>query len=195
MTTEIRIYYEGDRQLGDGFLELFSVLRDRARQRRCRFRLISAKGTPCQDFDDGITSHPRAWNILLKDSEKPWTDKLAVALCEENGWDASRAGSIFWMVEMMESWFHADRAALKEFYGRGFNESALKSNPTVERIPKKDLISGLRAATRRTSKGEYHKTMHAPQLLAAIDPALVRKAAPNCNRLFEAVLNRLSRSS
>ena len=35
-----------------------------------------------------------------------------------------------------------------------------------------------------TQKGKYHKTMHAPDLLARIDAAKVRAAAPACDRLF-----------
>lgn len=67
----------------------------------------------------------------------------------------------------------------------------MKANPNVEQISKLDLIDGLNAATKDTSKGRYHKTKHAPALLQAIRPALVRKAAPNCERLFAAVLDRL----
>jgi hypothetical protein len=40
--------------------------------------------------------------------------------------------------------------------------------------------------------GEYHKTKHAPNLLAIIDPALVRNAAPNCDRMFRLILDALS---
>ena len=69
-------------------------------------------------------------------------------------------------------------------------ESALKKNPRVEEISRKDLEDGLKAATKDTQKGNYYdrKTEHGPKLLASIRPELVRKAAPNCRRLFEAVL-------
>lgn len=61
------------------------------------------------------------------------------------------------MVEMMASWFHADKDALK-FYGDGFNREALAQNPNVEQILKRDLENKLHAATRAARKGEYHKT-------------------------------------
>jgi hypothetical protein len=99
------------------------------------------------------------------------------------------------MVEMMEAWFHADKNALAKFYDdEKFNWGALKPNPKVELIPKRDLVEGLKAATKNTRKGDYfdNKTSHGPKLLEAIDPALVRRAAPNCDRLFEAVLKRLT---
>ena len=97
------------------------------------------------------------------------------------------------MVEMMESWFHADKDALAKFYGDGFTRNSLKKNPKVEQIPKADLISGLKAATKRAAGGDYfdNKTLHGPKLLAAIDPGKVQQAAPNCRRLFEAVLAKL----
>lgn len=93
---------------------------------------------------------------------------------------------------MMEAWFHADRDSLAAFYGEGFKRNALRANPNVEKIPKKDLEDGLRAATRNTRKGDYYdnKTSHGPKLLARINPGLVQNAAPNC-RKFQAILARL----
>jgi hypothetical protein len=194
MVREIRVYYEGDPLLRTGFLEFFKTLRDWAREQRCGFQLISAKGTPIRDFGRAIESHTNAWNILLKDSEGPVTGDPSASLCQQHAWDQSHADSIFWMVQMMESWFHADKNALKEFYGDDFRRNALKANPNVEEIPKQDLIDGLRAATKDTQKGNYfdNKAGHGSKLLGLIDPDLVRKAAPNCKRLFEAVLGKLA---
>ena len=96
------------------------------------------------------------------------------------------------MVEMMESWFHADKDILGDYYKGGLRKEALKPNPKVEEISKQDLIEGLKAATKDTTKGKYHKTKHAPALLQSIKPELVRKAAPNCERLFKVVLDRFA---
>jgi hypothetical protein len=194
MVTEIRIYYEGDRLLREGFDVFFSTLRDRAREKRCSFHLIAARGTPDRDFQAAIKTHPNAWNVLLKDSEGPDSGALSVSLCRQNEWSQSHAGSIFWMVEMMESWFHADKDALEKFYGPGFKKNSLKANPNVEQISKKDLKDGLSAATKSTRKGDYydHKTSHGPKLLASISPELVREAAHHCQKLFQAVLAELT---
>ncbi len=110
MFTEIRIYYEGDRSLKPGFQKFFAELMGRARENRCPVYLISARSGPeaCKDFGVAMTTNTRAWNVLLKDSEGPHTEKLAQSLCHEYTWDQSQADSIFWMVEMMESWFHAE---------------------------------------------------------------------------------------
>jgi Domain of unknown function (DUF4276) len=194
MVTEIRIYYEGGRLLKPGFHAFFTTLRERAREKRCNFHLIAAKGTPGRDFRIAIKTHPDAWNILLKDSEGPDSGALSASFCKQNEWSQSHAESIFWMVEVMESWFHADKAALERFYGPGFKRNALKANPNVERISKKDLKDGLSAATKGTSKGDYfdHKTSHGPELLAAIKPDLVQDAAHHCQKLFQAVLAKLT---
>jgi len=82
---------------------------------------------------------------------------------------------------------------LKAYYGNGFQESAVRGNPNVEEIPKADVLSRLEKATKGTKKGAYHKTGHAPALLAKIDPVLVRNAAPNCERMFRALLDELSK--
>lgn len=196
MVTEIRIYYEGDRLLKPGFHIFFTTLRERAREKRCDFHLIAAKGTPCRDFRIAIETHPDAWNILLKDSEEPDSGALSASLCKQNEWSQSHAQSIFWMVEMMESWFHADKDALEQFYGPPpkFKRNALKPNPNVEQISKKDLKNGLSAATKDTSKGDYYdnKTSHGPKLLASIKPELVQEAAPHCKKLFQSVLAKLT---
>lgn len=186
MPAEIRIYFEGDKLLKPGFDAFFGELRRQAREKRCGFRLISSKSgeEACHDFETALKENRKAWPILLIDSEGPLGRKST----------GRHAGRTFWMVEMMEAWFHADPGALVKFYGARFQKGALKAIPNVEKIPKKDLEKGLRAATVKTAKGNYfdNKTSHGPQLLAAIDPGLVRQAAPNCDRLFQAILTHLT---
>lgn len=96
-----------------------------------------------------------------------------------------RREGVFWMVEVMESWFLADTEKLAEYYGRGFNRSALPRNPRVEQIPKLDVVAALNEATRQTKKRRYSKTGHAPDILAAIRLDLVSKAAPECQRFVD----------
>ena len=182
MPGEIRIYFEGDKSLKPGFDAFFRQIGERADARQCKLRIVATGGTPERDFGIAMRKHPAAWNILLRDSEGPLDPSRP----------PSGADSVFWMVEMMESWFHADKGALAQYYKKGFRKDALKPNPSVEEISKKDPIDGLNSATRETSKGKYHKTKHAPTLLELIEPGLVRKAAPNCERLFTAVLQKLA---
>jgi hypothetical protein len=86
------------------------------------------------------------------------------------------------MVQAMEAWFLADREELKEFYGRDFRSSALSPRRDIENIPKRDLYSGLQAATADCRKGEYSKGEHSFQILARIDPANVRAASAGLGR-------------
>lgn len=193
MAKEIRIYFEGDRLLRPGFREFLREFYDRAGD-DYQIRLIEAKGNTCRDFGIALKTHPDARNILLKDTEGPISEDAEASLCRKHNWDPAHSRDIFWMVEMMESWFHADKDALEKYYRVGFRRAALKANPKVENISKQDLTSGLSAATKNTLKGDYfdHKTSHGPKLLEAIDPKLVCEAAPHCRMLFDAIRKELS---
>ena len=41
-------------------------------------------------------------------------------LCERHGIDRAFVDRVFWMVELMEAWFLADRDALASYYGAEF---------------------------------------------------------------------------
>jgi uncharacterized Fe-S cluster-containing radical SAM superfamily protein len=117
--------------------------------------------------------------VLLLDGEDPQEFQLRRKSLE--GCDPD---SIFWMVQIMESWFLADVDALKSLFGGSLS----KGNPKVEEIPKEDVLERLKKA----ANGEYHKVKHGIKLLELIDPARVRKAARNCDRMFRLILARLS---
>ncbi len=191
MVGEIRLYFEGDKALRPGFHEFLGELIDRARGVRCRFRLIATKGTPVQDYKIALDKHRDAWNILLLDSDGPDAGRLSTEFCRTHSLDIELASSVFWMVEVMESWFLADVRSLRLYYGQGFRDGALPGNANVEQVPKSRLLEALKTATRDSARGSYHKTKHAPALLGRLDPGLVREAAPNCLRLFHAVEARL----
>ena len=183
MVTELRIYFEGDRGLKLGLHKFLKDIVEVARSQRCKFQLVEANGSPVQDLRDALKTHRDAWNVLLLDSEDPQELQLRKESLE--GCDAE---SVFWMVQIMESWFLADVDALKAVFKVGLSESALRGNPNVEDIPKEDVLGRLNKA----ANGEYHKVNHGVKLLELIDPAKVRKAAPNCDRMFRVILARLS---
>ena len=182
MVTELRVYFEGDKGLRPGFHRFLGEIVETARSQHCRFRLVDAKGTPIQDFRDALETHGDAWNVLLLDWEDSDEDKNRRSQLE--GGDP---GSVFWMVQIMEGWFLADIDALKALFKKRFNEGALGWNAKVEEIPKADVVERLK----RLSGGEYHKVNHGVKLLQLIDPEKVRKAAPNCERMFSVILARL----
>lgn len=97
------------------------------------------------------------------------------------------------MVQIMESWFLADRGALEEFYGQGYRENALSQNPQIERVAKYDVLNGLDRAARDTSKREYNKGSHSFEILAKLDPEKVQNASPHAKRFIEALF-RLAQS-
>jgi hypothetical protein len=87
----------------------------------------------------------------------------------------------------MEAWFLADRLALAEFYDGGFHEGRLPGSPSdIESVPKEDLEPRLKGATKGTrTKGEYHKTRHAFDLLALIDPDKVGKGSRHAREFHD----------
>jgi len=176
---EIRIYFEGDKALRSGFNRFLSKLIERAHANEVGFHLIAGKATAEEDFRTAQKVHRSAWNILLRDSDAP---------------KPKRKKSVFWMVQVMEAWFLADPAALALYYGKNFVSNALKKNRHVEEIPKADVLKCLKQATRKTQKGAYHKTAHAPHILELLDPDKVRQAAPECKRMFGEILAELEKS-
>ena len=198
---EIRIYVEGGgdsghtkRRLRGALGEFFRELRDLARARRARWEIIPCGGrsSAFEDYQKALRSHPYAVNLLLVDSE--------TAVCAESPWQHLKCDSgdnwdnpgvedkhCHLMVQVMEAWLVADRERLGEYYGQGFHENALPSNRNVEQINKRTLLDAMKRSTRDTTKGEYHKTRHAPMLLERIRPSEVRSRASFCDRLFKIV--------
>lgn len=202
----IRLYVEGgeDAAAGkaavrQGFNAFLQDVRQRARQRRLSWDLVACGGRDAA-FDRFMTAvkvYPHAFTALLVDAEAPYVSQTGPTthLGQRDRWQFGGVTDdhCFLMVEMVEAWFLADRGALRRFYGRAFNEQALPGNPHVEQIPKADVTAALKAATRSTQKGEYHKIQHGPKLLSDLDISCVRAAAPNCDRLFTSLLQLIDR--
>ena len=129
--------------------------------------------------------------LLLVDAEGPVTAKGAWQhLKERDGWDrpgGAADSQCHLMVQVMESWFLADRDALEGFYGQGYRSNALPSGQNVEQVPKQDVLKGLDRAAGNTSKGSYKKGAHSYEILATLDPARVRNASPHADRLIRAL--------
>jgi len=133
-----------------------------------------------------------AFLMLLVDSEGPVADGTASwdHLHARDRWrrpDGADDDQAHLMVQCMESWFLADRAALTDYFGQGFLINSLPHRADVEGIPKADVERGLARATVRTRQGRYHKTRHGFHLLARIDPEQVRRASQHAHSLFEAL--------
>ena len=206
MVGEIRIYFEGGgdctgqkSQLRQGFSAFLGDLVERCRERRVRWRLIAcgSRGQAFQDFETALRTHPQHFNVLLVDSEGPVAEPPRRHLESRDKWPLSEVADeqCHLMVQMMEAWFIADPAALKKFYGQGFNASALPKNRNVEEIDKRDLEKALKAATENTTKGEYAKIRHGAKLLGMLDAARVREASAHCDRLFAVLSEKIAATS
>ena len=93
------------------------------------------------------------------------------------------------MVQVMESWFLADRPALQEFYGQRFRSQALPGNQNIEQVPKQDVLNGLRQASRATPKGAYDKGAHSFKILEILDPAKVTATSLYARRFVQTLLD------
>jgi hypothetical protein len=148
-----------------------------------------------RDFLRSLDRDPATHAVLLVDSEGPVAagNTPTAHLRDRDGWAEPMPGEqVHLMVQCMEAWFLADKAALAGYYGEGFRESALPRNPNIEDVPKGDLMVGLDRAASGTSKGSYHKTRHGFAVLERINPTAVRQRSPHAERLFRFLLDRLA---
>ena len=93
------------------------------------------------------------------------------------------------MVECMESWFLADKDALKNFYGKDFKDNSLPKTANLESIKKKTIISALENATKDTTKGIYGKGAHSFKILATLDADKVKEHGAYAKEFFECIEN------
>lgn len=125
--------------------------------------------------------------VLMVDAEGQAGRGSLAHLRQRDGWNVDFADeeTVHLMVEVMEAWIVADDDALAAYYGQGFHRSSLPRATDLESVPKRDIERKLKAATRNTTKGEYHKIRHASQLLAQISPRRVRERCERCGRLMD----------
>ena len=82
------------------------------------------------------------------------------------------------MVECMENWFLADKATLKSFFGKGFDEKKLSNvSQDVEKVSKARVYDLLKLSSKKSSKGEYGKGAHSFKLLGLVDPNKVIRSS------------------
>ncbi len=156
-----------------------------------KIEACGSRGNAYNDFRRAVADGENA--MLLVDAERdvtaqgPWQHLKA-----SDNWDRPGGASddqCHLMVQAMESWFLADRQVLEEYYGQGFQASALPQNPMVERIAKQDVLNGLRRAARNTQKDPYGKGAHSYEILERLDPAKVRQASPYADRFIKTLIS------
>lgn len=204
MPAGIYLYVEGGgnketkARLRKGFERFFGNIVARAASLAIVYRIIPCgdRDSTRRDFAKALRVNPEGINLLLVDSDGPVTSGPLEHLRQSFGWGVTGVPSdrCHLMVQVMESWFLADLNALKAYYGRGFHIKSIPKNTDVEQNSKAQVLFSLKKSTKLTSKGTYHKTRHAPEILKPLDGSKVRAAAKHCNRLFE-VLERLTGQS
>ena len=201
MVNEIRVYVEGGgdgaktkARLREGFSNFLREIVKAARNKSVKWQIIvcGSRNEAFDNFTFALQDHPAAFNVLLVDSEDPvhcapWQHLQGSAWIVPGVSDEH----CHLMVQMMEAWFVADIDALSGYYGQGFKQNSIPRNPNVEEIDKERLKRALDEATRHTAKGKYQKIRHASELLARIDSAQVRQAAPHCDRLFTTLIHKM----
>ena len=123
------------------------------------------------DSEDAVALGRSTWHHLLDRDNWP----------RPNGAGDDQA---FLMVQVMETWFLADREALQKYFGNKLKGQAFKTWPNLEDVPKQQVLNALKTATASCRKG-YSKGEISFELLAQIDPVRVEDACPHAKALLE----------
>ncbi len=187
----VKIYVEGgghqNKDLATRCRLGFGKFFERAgfRRRMPKIIVCGSRQEAFKDFRIALgRAGPTEFPVLLVDSEAPVTQAdpwMHVRTGSGDNWTRPTGATgdhLQLMVQAMEAWFLADKAALGEYFKTSFHEQALSANPNVEKIPKADLFSHLKLATRGCRKGSYSKGDHSFGILSIVDPQKVRTASP-----------------
>ena len=162
-----------------------------------RFPRVVACGSRQDAYDDFCAAIERPsvdFAALLVDSEGPVSATTAWAhLKERDRWERPGSASernVHLMVQVMESWFLADRDCLASHFGNGFRASALPApQRDVEDVAKEEVERALDDSTRQSRKGRYSKGRDSFDLLSKLDAAKVIEASPYARRLVETLVD------
>lgn len=92
----------------------------------------------------------------------------------------------FLMITCMETWFIADREALKSFFEGCWNDKALPKWPDLEKVDRKKVFTALEKATAKCGKHQYAKGKVSFELLKVINPEKIEAAKALLDRLRKA---------
>lgn len=139
------------------------------------------------------TKKPDELPLLLVDSEDLISQGTAewAHLTARDGWIRPQnvGDDAFLMICCMETWFLADREALKRFFHDCWRENAVPQWPNLEAIPKASILQALAQATAACGKRAYSKGKLSFEILKVIDPAIVEKNCPGAKRLLDRLRN------
>lgn len=141
-------------------------------------------------------AHPRggALPLLLVDSEDPVGEGHSVwqHLAARDDWQRPSGAAddqAFLMVQVMETWFLADRDLLRRYFGNSLRENHLRQWPVLEAVPKATVFDALAKATAGCEK-RYAKGKVSYELLARLSPDKVEAACPHAKALLKRLRSR-----
>lgn len=194
---EVKVYVEGGgdaerlkRSCREGFSEFFR--KAGLQGAMPRVVVCGGRGQAMDRFRTAVQQDDRSTkSVLLVDSEDPVRGACsgASAIGHLDARDGRNLRPVttdekcHLMVQVMETWFHADHATLSAFFKQGFNARSLYGN-SLESRTKQAVMDALHNATRASQKGAYGKGEHSFALLAAIEPARVTTQCAWANRLI-----------
>lgn len=160
---------------------------------------------PCGPRHDAFKQFCRAladsdeYPILLVDSETQVTQQPWRHLETQDNWNqpaGTDEDQAQLMVQCMETWCAADRSALQHFFGPDLNEKKLPPLNDLEERPKDRVQDDLREATRPCGEERmYRKGRRSFELLAKLNPTVLKEHLPHFRRLCDALERRLSQRS
>ncbi len=195
---KIKIYIEGggdsrtqDSEFRSGWTAFFEKaglkdLRKMPRPVRC-----GGRKDAFNDFCTAVaTRKPDELPLLLVDSEdfvKAGHDVWQHLKARDKWSKPDKAGKddAFLMITCMESWFIADREALKDFFKGCWNDRALPKWPDLEKVDRKKAYAALVKATANCGERQYAKGKVSFELLKVIDPAVIEETFPSAKALLK----------
>ena len=189
----VRIFIEGggresDQVFTDGWRRFFVAAGLIGRMPR----VVRGEGRE-QTFDKFKTAlqrqKPNELSLLLVDSEGPVTAEQSAwqRLRNRDNWEqppGADDNSAYLMVQVMETWFLADRDTLRSFFGPSLNENHFRQWQNLEEIPLDTVLNTLERATINCQKS-YSKGRVSFELLGQIDPQTVAAACPHADQLLQ----------
>ena len=194
MTVKIYVEGGGDRRAQQVELRrAFSTVFEKCGFDRPRTPSVTCCGSRNAAYSDFVTSLSKIGDLalLLVDSEGPVAGCYWNYVVSRDSWvrpAQANDDQLHFMMELMESWFLADREALEKFFGEGFTKTSLPGrSDNVDTIPKHDVEVGIDNASRHSKRGKYHKGQHSADILCLIDIVKLKAASKSFREVIAAV--------
>lgn len=196
---KVKIYVEGGgakKKLRTACRQAFSKFLSKAGFAECMPAVVAC-GSRKQAYDKfcaAIAERSAEFAVLLVDSEEaveadtPWKH---LSGRKDDRWKCPSGATdrnAHLMVQVMESWFLADRDCLANYFGHGFNANALPSpQRNLEDVAKRDVERALRESTRQSRLRRYDKGRDSFELLGRLDAKRVVDASQYTRRLVDTI--------